>query len=58
MASHSSTEGDNHVKLQDCAARLRFTHAGDFARTVMCMTSENSRRITGHGLIIDGGWDV
>jgi NAD(P)-dependent dehydrogenase (short-subunit alcohol dehydrogenase family) len=39
-------------------ALRRFTHADDIARSVVFLASEDSRQLTGHDLVVDGGWDV
>ncbi len=40
------------------AALRRFSKDEDVARTVVFLASEDSRQVTGHDLIVDGGWDV
>jgi len=39
-------------------ALRRFTKDSDIAHAVVFLASEESRQITGHELIVDGGWDV
>jgi NAD(P)-dependent dehydrogenase (short-subunit alcohol dehydrogenase family) len=39
-------------------ALRRFTAEDDVAHAVVFLASEDSRQITGHDLIVDGGWDV
>jgi NAD(P)-dependent dehydrogenase (short-subunit alcohol dehydrogenase family) len=39
-------------------ALRRFTVEDDVAHAVVFLSSEDSRQITGHDLIVDGGWDV
>jgi len=39
-------------------ALRRFTRDEDIAHAVVFLASEESRQITGHELIVDGGWDV
>lgn len=39
-------------------ALRRFTRDEDVAHAVLFLASEESRQITGHDLIVDGGWDV
>jgi 3-oxoacyl-[acyl-carrier protein] reductase len=39
-------------------ALRRFTRDEDVANAAVFLASEESRQITGHELIVDGGWDV
>jgi NAD(P)-dependent dehydrogenase (short-subunit alcohol dehydrogenase family) len=39
-------------------ALRRFTTDEDIAHAVVFLASDDSRQITGHELIVDGGWDV
>ena len=39
-------------------ALRRFTKDEDVAHAVVFLASEESRQITGHEMIVDGGWDV
>ena len=39
-------------------ALRRFTTDDDVARAVVFLVSDESRQVTGHELIVDGGWDV
>ena len=39
-------------------ALRRFTTDDDIAHAVVFLASEDSRQITGHEMIVDGGWDV
>jgi 3-oxoacyl-[acyl-carrier protein] reductase len=39
-------------------ALRRFTTDEDIAHAVVFLASEESRQITGHEMIVDGGWDV
>ncbi len=39
-------------------ALRRFTKDEDIAQAVVFLASEESRQITGHEMIVDGGWDV
>ena len=50
--------GDDHVKLRDGVALRRFTDPDDFVRTVVVLSSEDSRQIIGHDLIIGGHRDL
>jgi NAD(P)-dependent dehydrogenase (short-subunit alcohol dehydrogenase family) len=42
----------------DEMALRRFTKNEDIANAVVFLASEDSRQITGHEMIVDGGWDV
>lgn len=42
----------------DEMALRRFTKNEDVANAVVFLASEDSRQITGHEMIVDGGWDV
>lgn len=39
-------------------ALRRFSDESDVAHTVVFLASDESRQITGHDLVVDGGWDV
>jgi NAD(P)-dependent dehydrogenase (short-subunit alcohol dehydrogenase family) len=43
--------------IEEMALR-RFTKDEDVANAVVFLASEESRQITGHEMIVDGGWDV
>ena len=43
--------------IREMALR-RFTRDDDVAHAVVFLASDESRQITGHELIVDGGWDV
>jgi NAD(P)-dependent dehydrogenase (short-subunit alcohol dehydrogenase family) len=43
--------------IEEMALR-RFTTDDDIARTVVFLASDESRQITGHEIVVDGGWDV
>jgi len=39
-------------------ALRRVTTAGDIARAVVFLASDDSRNMTGQSIVVDGGWDV
>jgi NAD(P)-dependent dehydrogenase (short-subunit alcohol dehydrogenase family) len=43
--------------IREMALR-RFSTAEDIAHAVVFLASEESRQITGHEIVVDGGWDV
>jgi len=52
------TEKEVYDKYAGEMALGRFTLAEDIARTALFLASEGGRQITGHDIIVDGGWDV
>jgi len=52
------TEKEVYGKYTSEMALGRFTLAEDIARTALFLASESGRQITGHDIIVDGGWDV
>ncbi len=43
--------------IEEMALR-RFTKDEDVAHAVVFLASDESRQITGHEIVVDGGWDV
>jgi 3-oxoacyl-[acyl-carrier protein] reductase len=56
-ARGTTTEEVFDEYIKEMALR-RFTRAEDVAHAVVFLASEDSRQLTGHELIVDGGWDV
>ena len=46
-----------HEYIEEMALR-RFTKDDDIAHAVVFLASDESRQITGHEIVVDGGWDV
>jgi NAD(P)-dependent dehydrogenase (short-subunit alcohol dehydrogenase family) len=46
-----------HEYVEEMALR-RFTKDDDIAHAVVFLASDESRQITGHEIVVDGGWDV
>ncbi len=53
-----TTEREVYEEYVGEMALRRFTRDEDVAHAVVFLASEESRQITGHDLIVDGGWDV
>jgi NAD(P)-dependent dehydrogenase (short-subunit alcohol dehydrogenase family) len=47
----------SHEYIEEMALR-RFTKDDDIAHAVVFLASDESRQITGHEIVVDGGWDV
>ena len=52
------TEQDVYDKYVAEMALGRFTLAEDVARAALFLVSDGGRQITGHDIVVDGGWDV
>jgi 3-oxoacyl-[acyl-carrier protein] reductase len=52
------TEKEVYEKYTGEMALGRFTLAEDIARAALFLASESGRQITGHDIVVDGGWDV
>ena len=51
-------EKEVYEKYTSEMALGRFTIAEDIARAALFLVSDGGRQITGHDIIVDGGWDV
>jgi NAD(P)-dependent dehydrogenase (short-subunit alcohol dehydrogenase family) len=52
------SEQEVYKKYVDEMALRRFTLAEDIARAAVYLVSDGGRQITGHDIVVDGGWDV
>jgi NAD(P)-dependent dehydrogenase (short-subunit alcohol dehydrogenase family) len=52
------SEQSVYKKYVDEMALGRFTRVEDVARAALFLASEGGRQITGHDIVVDGGWDV
>lgn len=52
------TPGEVHADYLNEMALRRFSTDEDVAHAVIFLASEESRQITGHEIVVDGGWDV
>jgi 3-oxoacyl-[acyl-carrier protein] reductase len=54
----NSSEQEVYQKYVEEMALRRFTLPEDVARAAVFLASEGGRQITGHDIVVDGGWDV
>jgi 3-oxoacyl-[acyl-carrier protein] reductase len=52
------TEDQVYQEYTGEMALRRFTTEEDIAHAVLFLASDESRQITGHEIVVDGGWDV